>query len=109
MKIIIFLTVVIAISSCHSQNHKHVISTNEYSLSSINDSTWYCFKKIGNEEQHCIVEFKAGCNSLYLSQLYMGDFDNLNVMAKKDWVENLSNLKDVNWFRSREEAYGSVK
>lgn len=114
MKTIILLAILFTVSGCKSQQYIYEVSSNGSSVQSVNDSTYYAYKKYtyynGNiEEHHMIMLFKSGCNSFGLAQLYNFDFESLNIMAKKEYIENLSNLKDVNWFSTKEEALNSVK
>lgn len=115
MKIVI-LVILITVSGCKSQQYIYEVNSNGSSIETVNDSTYYCYKKYtyynGNiEEDHILIRFKSGCNSFFLAQLFMCDFENLNIMAKKEYIENLVNLKEATWYSTKEEALfmGRVK
>lgn len=113
MKTIIILAILFTVSGCKSQQYVYEVSSNGSGIETINDSTYYAYKNYtyysGNtEEQHMIMYFKSECNAFSLAQLYNFDFTKLNLMAKKEYIENLSNLKDVIWYNTKNEALNSV-
>lgn len=74
-------------------------------IQSINDTVYIVTEWDKYETDYAVQIFDSQCNSFYYSQLLISKFDNLNIMAKKEYLDALNHLIICKWFEDKIQAW----